>query len=146
MSTARIRRLPHRIGVGVDRGASGRDAVVLPSQLARPTGAELMLIAIYDEPLLEPVVPSELGWASARKEARAMLAATRNSLAPEARIVVDSNALVWRGLFRVAGREHRDLLVVGSGRRARMDVWGSGIERASSSVTSGARWRSHREA
>jgi len=47
-----------------------------------------------------------------------MLAATRDSLAPEARIVVESNALVWRGLCRVSEREHRDLLVVGSGRRA----------------------------
>ena len=47
-----------------------------------------------------------------------MLAATRDSLAPEARIVVDSNAPVWRGLCRVSEREHRDLLVVGSGRRA----------------------------
>jgi hypothetical protein len=47
-----------------------------------------------------------------------MLAATRDSLAPDARIVVDSNALVWRGLCRVSEREHRDLLVVGSSRRA----------------------------
>ena len=77
-----------------------------------------MLIAIYEEPLLEPVVPPGAGWTSARKQARAMLAATRDSLAPEARVVVDSNALVWRGLCRVSEREHRDLLVVGSGRRA----------------------------
>ena len=104
--------------MGVDGHVSGRDAVVLASQLARASGGELMLIAIYEEPLLEPVVPAEAGWTSARKQARAMLAATRDSLAPEARIVVDSNALVWRGVCRVSEREHRDLLVVGSGRRA----------------------------
>jgi len=109
---------PVRVGVGVDGHASGRDAVVLASQLARASGGELMLIAIYEEPLLEPLVPSEAGWTSGRKQARAMLAATRDSLAREARIVVDSNALVWRGLCRVSEREHRDLLVVGSGRRA----------------------------
>lgn len=109
---------PVRIGVGVDGRASGRDAVVLASQLARAARGELMLIAIYEEPLLEPIVPAEAGWTSARKQARAMLAATRDSLAPEARIVVDSNPLVWRGLRRVSEREHRDLLVVGSGRRA----------------------------
>jgi nucleotide-binding universal stress UspA family protein len=76
-----------------------------------------MLIAIYEEPLLEPVVPAEAGWTSARKQARTMLAATRDSLAPEARIVVDSNPLVWRGLCRVSEREHRDPLAVGSGLR-----------------------------
>lgn len=109
---------PARIGVGVDGNVSGRDAVLLASQLARASGGEVMLIAIYEEPLLEPIVPSEVGWTSARRHARAMLAATRDTLAPEARIVLDSNALVWRGLCRVSEREHRDLLVVGSGRRA----------------------------
>ena len=104
--------------MGVDGHVSGRDPVALASQLARASGGELMLIAIYEEPLLEPLVPSELGWTSGRKQARAMLAATRDSLAPEARIVVESNALVWRGLCCVSEREHRDLLVVGSGRRA----------------------------
>ncbi len=109
---------PVRLGVGVDGHVSGRDAVVLASQLARASGGEMVLIAIYEEPLLEPVVPSKAGWTSARKQARAMLAATRDSLAPKARVVVDSNAVVWRGLCRVSEREHRDLLVVGSGRRA----------------------------
>ena len=109
---------PARIGVGVDGRISGRDAVVLAWQLARAAGGELMLIAIYEEPLLEPIVPSEMGWTSVRKQARAMLAWTRDSLARDARIVVDSNALVWRGLCRVSEREHRDLLVVGSGQGA----------------------------
>jgi nucleotide-binding universal stress UspA family protein len=77
-----------------------------------------MVIAIYEERLLEPLVPSEMGWTSGRKQARAMLAATRDSLAPKARIVVDTNPLVWRGLCRVLERAHRELLVVGSGRRA----------------------------
>ena len=61
---------PVRIGVGVDGGSSGRDAVVLASQLARATGGELMLIFAHEEPLLEPVVPAEMGWANAQKQAR----------------------------------------------------------------------------
>ena len=47
-----------------------------------------------------------------------MLTRTRDALAPQARIVVESNGLAWRGLLGVARREHRDLLVVGSSRRA----------------------------
>jgi nucleotide-binding universal stress UspA family protein len=39
-------------------------------------------------------------------------------LAPNARIAVESNSLAWRGLLRAARHKHRDLLVVGSTRRA----------------------------
>jgi nucleotide-binding universal stress UspA family protein len=104
--------------VGVDGSPSGRDAVVLGSVLARATGAEVMLIAVYEEPLLEPVIPGEMGWRSMQRQARTMLAATRDALAPEARVVLQSDVLVWRALSRVARRERRDLLVVGSGRRS----------------------------
>jgi len=110
---------PHLIGVGVDGTSAGRDAVVLASILARATGAEMMLIAVYEEPLLEGVVPAELGWTTVRHQARTMLARTRDSLAPEARTVLRVNGLVWRGLLDVARREHRDLLVVGSTRHAK---------------------------
>ena len=110
--------VPHLIGVGVDGAPAGRDAVVLAAMLARATQAELMLIAIFEQPLLEGVVPAELGWTSVKEEARAMLARTRDSLAPQARIAVQSNALAWRGLLRVTRLEHRDLLVLGSTRRA----------------------------
>ena len=109
---------PHLIGVGVDGTPAGRDAVALASILARATGAELMLIAVYEEPLLEGVVPAELGWRSVRHQARTMLAQTRDSLAPEARIILQVNGLAWRGLLDVARRERRDLLVVGSARQA----------------------------
>jgi nucleotide-binding universal stress UspA family protein len=109
---------PHLIGVGVDGTPGGRDAVVLASILARATSAELMLIAVYEEPLLEGVVPADLGWTSVRHQAWTMLARTRDSLAPEARTVLQVDGLVWRGLLDVARREHRDLLVVGSARQA----------------------------
>ena len=43
-----------------------------------------------------------------------MLVETRDALAPDARIMVQADALVWRGLRHVTQVEHRDLLVVGS--------------------------------
>ncbi len=73
-----------------------------------------MLIAVYEEPLLEPLVPNEMGWTSVPKQARAMLAETRDSLAPRARVVVQPGTLASRALRQVARRERRDLLVVGS--------------------------------
>jgi nucleotide-binding universal stress UspA family protein len=111
-------RAPHLIGVDVDGTPAGRDAVVLASILGRATGAELMLIAVYEEPILEGVVPAELGWTSVRHQARTMLAQTRDSLAPASRTVLQLNGLAWRGLLDVARREHRDLLVLGSTRHA----------------------------
>lgn len=77
-----------------------------------------MLVAVYEEPLLAPLVPGEMGWRTMAKQARAMLAETRDSLAPHARVVVESGALPWRALREVVRREHRDLLVVGSARPA----------------------------
>jgi nucleotide-binding universal stress UspA family protein len=109
---------PHLIGVGVDGAPAGRDAVVLAAMLARATQAELMLIAIFEQPLLEGVVPVDLGWTSVKEEARAMLARTRDSLAPDARIAVQSNAVASRGLLGVTRFEHRDLFVLGTTRRA----------------------------
>jgi nucleotide-binding universal stress UspA family protein len=109
---------PTLIGAAVDGTPSGRDAVALASLLASPSGAELMLIAVHDEPLVLGMLPRELSWSTVEKEARTMLAKTRDALAPDARIVVESDVLVWRALSRVVEREHRDLLVVGSALRA----------------------------
>lgn len=106
------------IGVGVDGTASGRDAVALGSLLAGPTEAELMLIAVREEPLLAVALPAEASWSTSEKQTRTMLAQTRDSMAPGARTVVESDTLVWRALRRVVRREHRDLLVVGSAHNA----------------------------
>jgi len=105
---------PALIGVGVDRTSSGRDAVVLASFLARATGAELMLIAVHEEPLIQVPMPEEMNWSTLQKQTQAMLAETRDSLEPNARIAVQADVLVWRGLRHVVRHEHRDLLVVGS--------------------------------
>ena len=109
---------PRLFGVGVDGTPGGRDAVVLGAMLGDATQAELMLIAVFEEPLLEGVVPVQVGWKSSKEQAREMLVRARDSLAPQARTVVRSNGLAWRGLLDVARREHRDLLVVGSSRHA----------------------------
>jgi nucleotide-binding universal stress UspA family protein len=118
--------LPAVIGVGVDGSPASRDAVVLASMLAQAAGAELILIAVYEEPLLVPLVPSEMGWTESPRQARAMLARTRDALAPHARVVVESGTLVWRALRDVTHRQHCDLLVVGSARPAQAGEIGLG--------------------
>ena len=105
---------PKLIGVAVDGNPSGRDAVVLGSRLAHATGAELMLIAIHEEPLVPVALPRGMSWTALEKLAQTMLADTRDSLAPEARIMVQQDVLLWRGLRHVVRDQHRDLLVVGS--------------------------------
>jgi len=109
---------PKLLGVAVDGNPSGRDAVVLGSLLARVTGAELMLIAVHEEPLIPVALPGGMSWTALEQRARTMLAETRDSLAPDARIMVQADVLVWRGLRHVVRHEHRDLLVVGSARNA----------------------------
>ena len=113
---------PKLVGAAVDGNSSGRDATVLGSLLARAMGAELMLIAIHEEPVLPVALPGGASWTALEAQARAMLAETRDSLAPDARIMVQADVLVWRGLRRVVRHEHRDLLVVGSARRCRREA------------------------
>jgi hypothetical protein len=85
---------PFRIGVCVDGSPSGGDAVVLASHLVRG---------------------NQRGADAHRRLRRA---APRTRGASQARIVVHSDARVRRGLCRLSHRGHRDLLVVGSDRRA----------------------------
>jgi nucleotide-binding universal stress UspA family protein len=77
-------------------------------------GAELMLIAVHEEPLLPVDLPGAMSWTAIEDQARRVLAETRDALAPHARIMVEADVLVWRGLRHVVRHEHRDLLVVGS--------------------------------
>jgi nucleotide-binding universal stress UspA family protein len=105
-------RACQRIAVGINGYPEGRDAAVLANLIAGVTGAELLLVAVHPDPLL--VVPTELGWTAMREQSLAMLRETRDSLAPRARTVVETDWSVPRALQRVLEREHRDLLVVGS--------------------------------
>ena len=104
-----------RIAVGVDGYREGRDATALAAMIADASGANLMLVAVHPDPML--VLPAEIGWAGMRKEAQRVLKETCDALAPGARTVVETDWSVPRALERVAQREHRDLLVLGSSRR-----------------------------
>jgi nucleotide-binding universal stress UspA family protein len=103
-----------RIAVGVDGHPEGNDAVVLGAAIADATRAELMLVAVHPDPLV--VLPEEMNWKSLELQAAGMLKEARDSFAPDARIDVETDLSVPRGLARVVRREHRDLLVVGSSR------------------------------
>ncbi len=105
---------PRLIGVGVDGTHTGLDAVVLGSLLAGAPGAELLLIAVHEEPLIQVPMPKAAAWSTLQKQALASAAQARDAVAPGARVTVEADVLVWRALRRVARREHRDLLVVGS--------------------------------
>jgi nucleotide-binding universal stress UspA family protein len=74
-----------------------------------------MLVAVHPDPMF--VMPAEIGWTAMRKEAERVLRETRDAVAPEARIVVETDWSVPRALERVIARERRDLVVVGSSRR-----------------------------
>ena len=104
--------------MGVDGCPGGRDAVALASTIARATGAKVMLIAVHVEPSSSFVLPDGMDWKSLQKQAWATVAEARESLAPDARIEVQSDVLVWRALRHVSRVQHADLLVVGSGHDA----------------------------
>jgi nucleotide-binding universal stress UspA family protein len=78
-----------------------------------------MLIGVVQESLVLLPGPDEVSWKSVQKQTRATLAETRDSLAPEARIVVQTGVTVSRALESAVRRQHRDLLVLGSGSRGR---------------------------
>ena len=104
-----------RVAAAVDGYREGRDAALLASMIAGASGAELMLVAVHPDPIV--VLPAEIGWSGMRKEAQRVLRETRDTIAPGARIVVETDWSVPRALERVAQREHRDLIVLGSNRR-----------------------------
>lgn len=105
---------PARVAAAVDSHPEGHDAAVLAATIARATGADLLLVAI--EPDLRLVVPGA-DWKRRRCETESMLTATRDSFAKGARLMVDSDRSVPRGIERAVSSSDRDLLVVGSSRR-----------------------------
>jgi nucleotide-binding universal stress UspA family protein len=105
-----------RIAAGVDGYPEGRDAVALGRVIAEATGAELMLVAVHQDPIVP--MPSDMSWKSLRKEAERKLREVRDSHAPHARIVAESDVSIPRALHRVVRAHHRDLLVLGSIRDA----------------------------
>ena len=104
-----------RIAVGLDGYREGRDAAVLASSIAGAAGSNVMLVAVHPDPMV--VLPAEIGWSGLRKEAQRVLRETRDAVAPGARMVVETDWSIPRALERVAQREHRNLIAVGSSRR-----------------------------
>jgi nucleotide-binding universal stress UspA family protein len=110
------RRVEH-IAVAIDgyRPAS-RDAAALGAAIARATGADLLLVTIQPAPVV--VLPKGADWRSTRAHARATLAAVRDQFAPDARLKVKTDLSIARALQRTVDQHHRDLLVIGSSRKA----------------------------
>jgi nucleotide-binding universal stress UspA family protein len=106
------------IAVGVDGYPEGRDAAALAAAIGSATDAELLLVAVHPDPVVSVPVPPELGWTALHKHGEAMLRQLRDAVAPRARIAIETDWSVARALERVARREHRDLLVLGSSRGA----------------------------
>jgi len=111
---AELRKIA-RIAVAVDGYPAGRDAAALGAALACSTGAEPVLVTIVSDP---SAAPRWVGWEGARDLAEATLEQVRDALIPQARLLVESDTSVARGLERVLARERRDVLVVGSSRHA----------------------------
>jgi nucleotide-binding universal stress UspA family protein len=112
LKTATQRRSSiRRVAVALGPGPEGRDATMLGAVLARGAGAETVLLAV--EPDLLLVLP-DLEYKRVRRETEDMLARTRESMAPSARIKVTSDFSVARGIKRLVQGELCDLLVVGS--------------------------------
>lgn len=108
------RRTFSHLAVGIDGFDEGRDAAALGRAIASATGAELLLAAVILDPLV--VVPEQISLTTLHREAEEAAREARDELAPGARVTVESDLFVARGLERVVEREHRDLLIVGSSR------------------------------
>lgn len=104
--------LIERVAVGVDGFNGGEDAAALGAVISAVTNADLLLITVH--PSIPFPVPPNLRWSSLRKEALQVLGGLRDSLPFEARIQATTDVSVARGLHKVARRQHRDLLIVGS--------------------------------
>jgi nucleotide-binding universal stress UspA family protein len=104
-----------RLAVAVDGYPEGRDAAALGAALARVTAAEPMLVMVVSAP---SAAPRWVGWEGLYDQAEATLAQVRDALLPGARVAVERDESVARGLERIATQENRDLLVVGSSRHA----------------------------
>jgi nucleotide-binding universal stress UspA family protein len=107
-----------RIIAAVDGEPGGRDAAALANALAAQTDADLLLAAVYPEPLLP--FPLSLGRDGPRlgDEANRMLQDARREHAPQSRTCAIPDISAARALRHLAEREHADLLVLGSSHRA----------------------------
>ena len=83
---------PKLIGVAADGNSSGRDAVALGSLLARATSAELLLIAVHEEPLVPVSLPGGMSWTTLQEQSHAMLVVGSAGDADAGRVRLGRNA------------------------------------------------------
>lgn len=102
------------IAVGVTERPQACDATLLAATIAGATGAGLLLVTVQRP---RPAAAVR-GVGSGRQEAQARLQDLGGFMAPRARTVVETDVSVSRGLSRVVSREHSQLLVLGSRRKA----------------------------
>lgn len=106
-----------KIMAGVDEGPRARDAAALAEALAEATGADLLLVAAYPDPLLPfPLTVSRQGHRA--EESRAVLHRVRPRYAPLAHTQTVADISPVRGLRRAVRDERPDLLVIGSSAKA----------------------------
>lgn len=103
----------NRIAVGVDGYPEGRDAVALGALIGRVTGAELTLVRVH----LDSPAPFLTG-TDPEREALAELTQLRDTMAPGARIVTETDLSVASALHRVLRRRRCNMIVIGSSARA----------------------------
>ncbi|MGA9856400.1 MAG: universal stress protein [Solirubrobacteraceae bacterium] len=100
-----------RIAAGISLGPEGDDAARLASALTTATSGDLLLVVV--EPDLPLVIPGA-DWRKMRRETEALLSRTKASFAPGARVAIDTDLSIPRGLRRLMSFQHRQLLVTGS--------------------------------
>lgn len=102
-----------RIAVAVDPRPASEDALVLAVALA--PDADLLMLSV--EPELERMLlPADIR--AIRRETEKMLGRRRQRYAPRARTTVAAGLSTAHELCRLVGENHRQLLVIGSGRQA----------------------------
>jgi nucleotide-binding universal stress UspA family protein len=100
-----------RIAAAIDPSTESEDAAVLAAAIAAATDADLMLMAI--EPELPVMIPGA-DQRRMRRETETLLSRVRQSCASGARFAIDTDRSAPRGLQRLARREHRQVLALGS--------------------------------
>jgi nucleotide-binding universal stress UspA family protein len=104
-----------RFAVAVDGEPGGHDAFALGRALAQSHRADLLAMTVVpDLSLIAPWAGSDPMHHDIELQMRRM----RDEWHPPARIAIDRDRSVARGLGRMVARTHRELLVVGSSHRA----------------------------
>jgi nucleotide-binding universal stress UspA family protein len=105
----------NRLAAAVNGEASGGDAFALAASLTETANADLMMMTVMpDLSLIAPWAGSDVMQDDVEQQMRHM----RDEWHPGARIEIDRDRAVARGLMRMVERHHREVLVVGSSHRA----------------------------